>query len=182
MRSVLLLATDICSAGGCHISSELLRHSSYSYKPPIRQAENTACFTVAWCHSLAWRGVYRASHRDGWVGVCYVTRTSCCAIQAFTELSRSNAPIQSTTLLLCTCPKASVAQQLLHRANTPHYIPMQCLIPILKLGIGDAKGRTPGTEDLCQNGIVDIGHYSHALMLMNEPRLYKERFFFLFLI
>jgi hypothetical protein len=50
-----------------------------------------------------------------------VTHTSCCAIQAFTELSPSNLPIQSTTLTLHACPEASVAQQFLRRAGTPHY-------------------------------------------------------------
>jgi hypothetical protein len=44
-----------------------------------------------------------------------------CVIQAFTELSPSNAPIQPAILPLHACPETSVAQQFLHVVNTPQY-------------------------------------------------------------
>jgi hypothetical protein len=75
-------------------------------------------------------GVHRALRSNGLGGGTWrhlrkrrghVTPTYCCAFQAFTELSPSNAPIQSATLPLSACPEASVAQHFLHRANTPQY-------------------------------------------------------------
>jgi hypothetical protein len=61
------------------------------------------------------------------------------------------------------------------------WVPIQCFVHILKLGIGDAKKPKPGTEDLCQKGVPIIGCYNHILMLVNGSRIYKERLIFQFM-
>jgi hypothetical protein len=83
--------------------------------------------SVAWCQPSV-KGRLPIVIATRWVGICDINRTSWCAIQAFTELLPSNAPIQSATLPLRAFPQASVAQQFLHRANTPQYCKILLLL------------------------------------------------------
>jgi hypothetical protein len=111
----------------------LLRNSSFSYKLTIGLAENASRFTVAWRHSLAWKSVYRAlrSNRCGCMWrhlqkrIGHVTPTHCCTMQAFTELSLSNAPtchnIMQELLVAINIRQWELAQWLLLRASEYHH-------------------------------------------------------------
>jgi hypothetical protein len=100
---------------------DVTTHASHSNGPSMYYSKHMSrdipATAAVWCH-CACAEVCLPSRR---LETNCVTPFYRCVIQAFTELSPSNAPIHSKTLPLRACPEASVAQQFLHGLNMPHY-------------------------------------------------------------